>query len=487
MNNNDASLEAIRAALGASAHLLQHLPSDKVRIKSFDPKKGDRPNTMPFRMLFGQIKEGQDKDSTVWILLQHNHSADRSPCHFFNIFDRFDSIVGQISMEGAVRRTNPTAAFKCLKKSGDIDEDQLRAVTKYYFISKEVNTSSPWTVGSHFIKSLTAACILAREYGVKVAANQEREKSREATAQKVCGIKLKIQPSAARPRVVNKCDIKLSVRPPASKSCVGEDKGVSVKLGEGSASITSSVTRVTTPLITKARRTPQPPKPQRAPIASMMPSTQESSDSSDLFIPENGHVKAAFEPSVNNTRVKIPDISTVPKAMIGPSYHTPPLYTTANISDASNVNKHCDSLIHSDSDRTNNDSATMDTSRSTPAHTESRESEKSPNSQSPDNFVSAYRKHTRDRDAIKNEIKAIEREQKAVQEVMEAKLADLEVRKQKRKEELRSTGVAKKRLRESLSEKERGLLVLGMELAEKRLKRLKTNAQLEEGTSENED
>ena len=70
---------------------------------------------------------------------------------------------------------------------------------------------------------------------------------------------------------------------------------------------------------------------------------------------------------------------------------------------------------------------------------------------------------------------------------MEAKLADLEVRKQKRKEELRSTGVAKKRLRESLSDKERGLLVLGMELAEKRLKRLKTNAQSEEGTSEDED
>jgi hypothetical protein len=47
--------------------------------------------------------------------------------------------------------------------------------------------------------------------------------------------------------------------------------------------------------------------------------------------------------------------------------------------------------------------------------------------------------------------------------------------------------VAKKRLRESLSEKERGLLVFGMELAEKRLKRLKTNAKSEEGTSGDED
>ncbi|CAN9431019.1 unnamed protein product [Alternaria alternata] len=405
MSNNDTALEAIRAALGASAPLLQHLPSDKVRIKSFDAKKGDRPNTMPTRMLFGQIKEGQDKDSTVWILLQHNHSADRSPCHFFNIFDRFDSIVGQINVEDVVRRTNPTAPFKCLKKSGDIDGDQLRAVTKYYFISKEVNTSSPWTVGPQFMKSLRAACILARDYGVKVAANQEREKSREAAAQKECGIKLKLEP-------------------PASKTCVGEDNGVSVKLGEGSASVTSSVTRVATPLITKARRTPQPPKPQRAPIASMIPSTQESSDSSDLFIPENDHVQAAFEPPVNNTRVRIPDISTT---------------------------------------------------------------EKSPNSQSPDNFVSAYRKNTKDRDAIKNEIKAVTREQKAVQEAMEAELAGLEDRKQKLKEVLRSTGVAKKRLRESLSEKERGLLVLGMELAEKRLKRLKTNTQSEEGTSGDED
>jgi hypothetical protein len=70
---------------------------------------------------------------------------------------------------------------------------------------------------------------------------------------------------------------------------------------------------------------------------------------------------------------------------------------------------------------------------------------------------------------------------------MEAELAGLEDRKQKLKEVLRSTGVAKKRLRESLSEKERGLLVLGMELAEKRLKRLKTNAQSEEDTSGDED
>lgn len=70
---------------------------------------------------------------------------------------------------------------------------------------------------------------------------------------------------------------------------------------------------------------------------------------------------------------------------------------------------------------------------------------------------------------------------------MEAELAGLEDRKRKLKEVLRSTGVAKKRLRESLSEKERGLLVLGMELAEKRLKRLKTNAQSEEGTSGDED
>jgi len=70
---------------------------------------------------------------------------------------------------------------------------------------------------------------------------------------------------------------------------------------------------------------------------------------------------------------------------------------------------------------------------------------------------------------------------------MEAELAGLEDRKQKLKEVLRSTGVAKKRLRESLSEKERGLLILGMELAEKRLKRLKTNAHSEEGTSGDED
>lgn len=75
MSNNDAALEAIRAALGASASVLQHLPSDKVRLKSF-VNKGDRHNTLPIRMLFGQIKEGQDKDKTRTTLYGYCYSTN---------------------------------------------------------------------------------------------------------------------------------------------------------------------------------------------------------------------------------------------------------------------------------------------------------------------------------------------------------------------------------------------------------------------------
>jgi hypothetical protein len=57
--------------------------------------------------------------------------------------------------------------------------------------------------------------------------------------------------------------------------------------------------------------------------------------------------------------------------------------------------------------------------------------------------------------------------------VLEARLTVLEEEERDLKEEDRLAGVTKKRLRQSLSEKERELVIFGAEMAERESKRLK--------------
>lgn len=102
----------------------------------------------------------------------------------------------------------------------------------------------------------------------------------------------------------------------------------------------------------------------------------------------------------------------------------------------------------------------------------------------------AYRKTINDRDAIKDEIRENKEKQKGVRrymKVLETDLANLEEEARKLKEQDLLAGITKKRLRESLSEKERALLILGGDIAERRLKRAKSGTKSEDGTSEDDD
>jgi hypothetical protein len=268
------ALHEIQVAMGANASILQHLPVEKVRLLTFTIKPHERRNSMPVRMFYGHIKEGKNKDLEVWILLQKDHAAGRSPAHYFTIFDRLGNVQGNISADDAVRQTNAEIAFKCLKTSGVIDMDQLRSTIKYYFIAKMVSTPLPWIVGAHFVSALSAACRVAGDYNAKAIASKKKEKSRDSAAQNVNGIR-------------------------SSVSLHDTEEPVKV-VREQAVAPTSTIAKV--------GRTLQPPNPQRAPMAPMILSNQVASD---LFIPEGPSVKATSEVSSNKVRNKTSEIPTL--------------------------------------------------------------------------------------------------------------------------------------------------------------------------------
>jgi hypothetical protein len=327
MNAANTALKAIQDAIGVS--ILQHLPTDKIQIASFEDNKSERPNMMPIRMGFGNIKEGKEKNLSVWILLQKDHAADRSPEQRFNIFDRSGKLQRGIKADEAVRQTNAATAFKCLKTLGVIDMDQLRAVIKYYFIAKGVNTLSPWLVGDYFISSLTAACKVAKDYKAKAAGIPDH--GRNPATQDMILIKL-----------------------PLSQSQPGQNAGSSVKVNEQFAATPSSVMKA------KARRTPQQPVFPCAPTASMIPVLQEEAPAS-LLIPEG-----AAESSANNVRNKTLDTIMTPKAMSTPPLRPVPQTATAKRSSSATVNNDRGFLLHSDPVGAD-DNTSMHTSLSTSA------------------------------------------------------------------------------------------------------------------------
>ena len=107
MENQVGAADTALAATQARVPLLHHLPVAKVRLAAFDDHKSERPNKMPFRMFFGTIKDGKDKDCEVLILLQNDHPDGRSPDQRFNIFDRLNKLRGAMSAEEAVKLVIP--------------------------------------------------------------------------------------------------------------------------------------------------------------------------------------------------------------------------------------------------------------------------------------------------------------------------------------------------------------------------------------------
>jgi hypothetical protein len=140
-----------------------------------------------------------------------------------------------------------------------MDLDQLRAVVKYYFIFKRVDTQVPWLVHEYFITSLIAGCKVARVCTLKMAANSEKQKSRGPAAN-------------------NAYSIDRSVSQPRPKE------------GRSAVKVNGQLAAASPPT-TMARRTPQPTS-HRAPTVSMVPAVQ-GEDPASLFVPEGSHKVSA--------------------------------------------------------------------------------------------------------------------------------------------------------------------------------------------------
>ncbi|KAI4640791.1 hypothetical protein J4E93_008383 [Alternaria ventricosa] len=474
MENQVGAADTALAETRALVPVLHHLPVTKVRLAAFADHKSERPNMMPFRMLFGTMKEGKDKDCQVWILLQNDHADGRSPEQRFNIFDRLSKLRGAISAEEAVRLALPANAFKCLKKAGTMDMDQLRVVIKYYFIFKGVNTPVPWIVNGYFTTWLTTACKTAGEYAVKVAADSEKEKSRASAAQNAYSTK----PSVSQSRPEGDGSVVMTHASPAqdahavkrSVSQSGIRAGSVVKVNGQPAVISPPVK------LAKARRTPQP-TPQRAPTVSMIPAVSKEPS---LFIPEGDSLKRA--------RTMTPDL---PRKRVTTS--TPPLRSslpagTARPSPPVMVNPGQDFLIHSDPVEADNSDA-MDTSRTSSTRRGSPEVlvEKSPNSQSSIDFADAYRNALDKKSRCKENIMINKEKQEDVRDeikTLETQLADMQVEGRELKEENRHIGVEMKHLRSSLTPKERAIFVLGGEVVKRATKWEGKGAKSENDSSE---
>jgi len=373
MENQVGAADTALAATQALVPVLHHLPVAKVRLRAFNDHKSERPNMMPFRVFFGTIRDGKEKDFGVWILLQNDHAAGRSPDQRFNTFDRLGKLQGAMSAEEAVRlvhfcpsycrtctdlfrRTDAASAFRFLKRAGAMDMNQLRAVIKYYFIFLKVVTPVPWIVSDCFTTPLTAACRVAEESALIAAADSEKEKLRASTAQNAYGIK----PSVSKPRPEADGSV-VRTRVPSAQNVDGARRSVSQSGSRaGSVVKVNGQPAVVSPPVklAKARRTPQP-TPQRAPVASMIPAVPES-----RFFPEGDSLKRA--------RTMTPDLPRKRVTTSTPPLQSTPPAVTVQPSSSEMVNKGQDFLIHSDPVEADTSDA-MDTSRTSSTRRDSTE------------------------------------------------------------------------------------------------------------------
>ncbi|XP_014553003.1 hypothetical protein COCVIDRAFT_108804 [Bipolaris victoriae FI3] len=183
------ALQQIHSLIGKDASYLEHLPIDKIREPEFEEKKHKRLTSLPRRILFGQIKEGEKKGLEVWILPTKTRDENQWPGHRFNLFDRHGNLHSSITIEEAIRLTNAANAFKWLKKNGTMDLTHLRAVIRYYFMVKKVNPPSPWPVDMRFTAELLAACEAAAEFTTKEALNGQKANTTKTPATMPTGLK----------------------------------------------------------------------------------------------------------------------------------------------------------------------------------------------------------------------------------------------------------------------------------------------------------
>jgi hypothetical protein len=60
--------------MGVDVALLKYLDLDKVRIKSFEDRKRERPTALPFRMHFGMIKVCRSLFTSILTAMVNHYS-----------------------------------------------------------------------------------------------------------------------------------------------------------------------------------------------------------------------------------------------------------------------------------------------------------------------------------------------------------------------------------------------------------------------------
>lgn len=441
--------------------LLKHLPAENVRVAAFNDQKL-RPNTLPVRMLFGQLKDGVQKGYETWILLHKAHTEDRSPEQRFNIFDRHGRLQGGITAEEAVRRTEPVNAFRCLQLRGVIETVQLRAVVKYYFIFKKVEPPLPWPIDARFTSALVAACKVASDFPARV--KHKNDMIRDSGAYEAYQRRESVFSQQA-------ADCWTPVNGPKAGTASAFTKADSVQQ--------RSMT------------------PQRS---DALPSSSSPEGSSGLFVSENPRPSSSQRDPILKTLLTAPtgpstqrlatvkstmtsEPHTVPRAISAPrssssqgfgfTFPIPQDTQVADANAAAQTPRPAPAEGNIKAPLVSESSATFCVITTLTSWQEG----KSPNPQSSVLFVSEFRKTLNAIDAYNEKMEA----NKAKKTELQANIAALEMELLKLGDEDRQLmaehkeiKVTKKRLRDSLSSDQRELLELGAEVERRKSKRVKT-------------
>ncbi|EMD67538.1 hypothetical protein COCSADRAFT_352521 [Bipolaris sorokiniana ND90Pr] len=280
------ALRQIHSLMGEDALFLEHLPIDKIRGAEFEDKKQKRLTSLPQRILFGQITEGEKKGLEVWILPIKTRDENQWPGHRFNLFDRHGNLHSGITIEEAIRLTNAANAFKWLKKYGTMDSTLLRAVIRYYFMVKKVKPPSPWPVDKRFTAELLAACKVAAGISAKEARAKQKTQEREAGT----ALAYKRRPSPAPKQAARTMTSVDGLRAETTATSANGQKANTIKTPTSMP--TGPKLNPTLP-VSKAQSAPRYPVLQPSSTQPFPPSSPE--DETSLFIPERRRHAATSE------------------------------------------------------------------------------------------------------------------------------------------------------------------------------------------------
>lgn len=169
---NDTALHNILALMGDDAALLDFLPLSQVELIPLN-SNAKLAAVVPYHMHFGLISNGGAKKLSVGIMVYNGLIPTILDVRWAQ-FSQSGDFLSNTSISKVTQSGEPSAAFRCLRQKTGMAAKMLRAVVRYYFIAKKVDLPSVWPVDEPFIKNLTAACRLAK-------ANLDKEAGRVAS------------------------------------------------------------------------------------------------------------------------------------------------------------------------------------------------------------------------------------------------------------------------------------------------------------------